>query len=305
MRVVAAVVAVLLSGVATQCSSAKSPVSSPTTAPHTSPTTPTTPSSSVPGSPASTSSTSTTSTTQPVPTTTSLAVYFVRGNYLGVAHRSVAYTTSVGGAAVGALLGGPNAAERAEGLSSAVPSGSILLGLTVSAGRATVNLNSAYATAGTPSSELNRIAQVVFTLTQFPTVQTVNFQINGATPMTFASGAVDLTRALGRSDVLGALPAILVENPAVGDVLHGSLHLSGMANVYEAQFRVQLIDGSGHVLVDQPVMATAGTGTWGTFDTTYRFTATTASTATLRVYDLSAKDGTPQNEVDLHLTAGP
>lgn len=296
MRVAAAVVAVLLSGLVTQCASTKGPVGSPTSASPTSPTS---------SAPSSTSSTSSTSTTQPAPATTSLAVYFVRGNYLGVAHRSVAYTTSVGTAAVGALVGGTNPAERAEGLTSAVPSGSILLGLSISAGRATVNLNAAYATAGTPSSELNRIAQVVFTLTQFPTVKSVNFQINGSTPLTFASGAVDLNRALGRSDVLGALPAILVENPAVGDVLHGSLHLSGMANVYEAQFRVQLIDGSGHVLVDQPVMATAGTGTWGTFDTTYRFTAPAATTSTLRVYDLSAKDGSPQDEVDLHLTAGP
>jgi hypothetical protein len=97
----------------------------------------------------------------------------------------------------------------------------------------------------------------------------------------------------------------LVENPAVGDALQGALHVSGMANVYEAQFRVKLIDGAGRVLVDQPVRASAGTGSWGTFDTTMRFAATSTTMSTLRVYDVSMKDGSPIDEVDLHLPAGP
>ena len=41
--------------------------------------------------------------------------------------------------------------------------------------------------------------------------------------------------------------------------------MSGIANVFEAQFRAQVLDGGGNVLADEPVMATCGTGCWGPF----------------------------------------
>ena len=84
-----------------------------------------------------------------------------------------------------------------------------------------------------------------------------------------------------------------------------SVHLSGLANVFEAQFDVQLIDGNGKLLLDEPVHATAGSGTWGSFDVTFPFSAPTTPMSTLRVYDISMKDGLPIDEVDLHLPAGP
>jgi germination protein M len=240
-----------------------------------------------------------------VPKTTSVALYFLRGSYLGVARRTIAANSAVGSAAISALLSGPTPGEHAAGLSTAVPAGAHLLGLRIADGIAVVNLDSSFATRVRSAGELARVAQVVFTLTQFPTVLRVAFQIDGAAPDPFASGAVSLARPLSRSDVLGALPAILVENPAVGDDLHGSLHLSGMAAVFEAQFRVQVIDGTGKVLLDKPVHAAAGTGTWGTFDVTFPFTASTTTVSTLRVFDLSQKDGMAIDEVDLYLPAGP
>jgi germination protein M len=243
-------------------------------------------------------------TIAPVPKATSVAVYFLRGSYLGVAHRTIAASSAVGSAALSALLSGPAPGEQAAGLSTAVPAGAHLLGLRIADGIAVVNLDSSFAARVSPAGELARVAQVVFTLTQFPTVLRVAFQIDGAAPDPFASGAVSVARPLSRSDVLGALPAILVENPAVGDALHGSLHLTGLAAVFEAQFRVQLVDGTGKVLLDEPVHASAGTGTWGTFDVTFSFTASNSTVSTLRVFDLSQKDGSPIDEVDLHIPAG-
>jgi spore germination protein GerM len=245
------------------------------------------------------------STTTSILTSTTYSLYFLRGGRLGVAHRTTATTPAMGSRAVSALVGGPDSEEAAAGLSSAIPAGTRLLGLRIASGTATVDLSDAFGTNATPGAELARVAQVVFTLTQFPSVKTVAFEIAGSTPTTFASGAVSLRSPLGRSDVLGALPAILVESPAVGDRLHGSIRLSGLANVFEAQFNVQLIDGTGRLLLDKPVHATAGSGTWGTFDTTFSFTTSVTTTCTLRVYDVSAKDGSPVDEVDLHLVAGP
>ena len=65
--------------------------------------------------------------------------------------------------------------------------------------------------------------------------------------------------------------------------------------MFEATFRVQLLDRDGDTLADKPVMASCGTGCWGTFRTTLAYDVPTAQWGTLRVYDLSAKDGTPEN----------
>lgn len=249
-------------------------------------------------------STSGSSTSSP-PAAIEFSVYFVRNGLLGVSRRNTSHTSGVAKAAMTALVAGIDADEGSAGLTSDVPAGTQLLGLTIASGTATVNLNNAFAVVGTAQDELARVAQVVYTLTQFPTVKTVAFEIGGTTPATFASGAVSLRSALGRSDLLGALPPIFVETPAIGDTLHGSVHLSGLANVFEGQFRTQLVDGNGKVLLDQPVHATAGTGTWGTFEATISFSTSSTTSSTLRVYDESAKDGSPIDEVDLHLTAGP
>ncbi len=257
-------------------------------------------------SPTTATSTTATSTTTSVPTAPlTYALYFLRGSYLGVAHRGGGSPGDPATTALSALVRGPDRAEGGAGLTTAIPPQTKLLGLRIVAGTATADLNEAFAVPTTPGDELARVAQVVYTLTQFPSVTHVQFEIGGSTPTSFASGAVALRQPKTRADVLGALPAILVETPAVGDALHGSLRLSGLANVFEAQFNVQLIDGSGKVMLDEPVHATAGSGTWGSFDVTYPYSASATTMSTLRVYDVSMKDGAPIDEVDLHLPAGP
>ncbi|MEO8461574.1 MAG: Gmad2 immunoglobulin-like domain-containing protein, partial [Chloroflexota bacterium] len=77
----------------------------------------------------------------------------------------------------------------------------------------------------------------------------------------------------------------------------------GMANVFEATFRVAIFDRPDPTsgldpLGDQVVMATCGTGCWGTFDVTLPYRVTSAGWGVLRVYDLSAKDGSPENVTD-------
>ena len=69
--------------------------------------------------------------------------------------------------------------------------------------------------------------------------------------------------------------------------------VTGIANVFEATFLVALLDAGGQELFDQPVMATCGTGCRGTFDVTIRYTVA-GQWGTLRVYNLSAKDGCPR-----------
>jgi hypothetical protein len=69
--------------------------------------------------------------------------------------------------------------------------------------------------------------------------------------------------------------------------------VTGTADVFEAQFRLQVLDGRRNILIDLPVQATCGTGCRGTFEVTVRYAIATAQWGTLRVFDLSAKDGVP------------
>lgn len=76
--------------------------------------------------------------------------------------------------------------------------------------------------------------------------------------------------------------------------------MSGLANVFEAQLNYSLTDDTGKLLSMGIIEATAGTGTWGSFAQNVVYTPTSASSATLHVYDLSAKDGSIIDSVVVH-----
>ena len=84
------------------------------------------------------------------------------------------------------------------------------------------------------------------------------------------------------------------------------VRIIGNASVFEATFRLALLDANGAVLVDQQVMATCGTGCRGTFDVTLRYAVSQGQWGTLRAHNLSAKDGSPESvlEYPVWLTPG-
>jgi germination protein M len=201
-------------------------------------------------------------------------------------------------AAMRMLLAGPSAKERAASprLLTMIPADTGLLGIDISDGLATVDLSADFASGGGSFSVRGRLAQVAYTLTQFSTVDRVNFRLDGKPVTVFSSEGILLrkpvTRATYRDDFL---PPIFVDRPAWGAALLSPGHVTGLANVFEAQFRVALLDRRGRVLVDRPVKATAGTGTWGRFDVTLSYDVSGAQWGTLRVWDISERDGSVES----------
>lgn len=248
------------------------------------------------------------STTAPVttvaPAERTVNAYFVRGEKVGVGHRR-ATGTAVARAAVEALLAGPTAAERAAGLSTAIPAGTRLLGLTIAAGTATVDLTGTFASGGGSLSMQLRVAQVVHTLTQFPTVTRVAFHLDGRPVAAIGGEGIVVDPPVGRDTFEGVAPAILVETPAPGDIVASPLRLAGTANTFEAVFQHRLTDAAGHVLAEGNDMATSGTGTRGTFAVSVVFAAPpVGTTGTLRVWESSAKDGSAINVVEIPVVFG-
>jgi hypothetical protein len=96
-----------------------------------------------------------------------------------------------------------------------------------------------------------------------------------------------------------------VDRPAWGAAIGNPAHVTGSADVFEATFRVSILDASGKVIADQQVMATSGSGTRGTFDTSVPYTVSRGQYGTLRVYNPSAKDGSPEDVRDYRVWLTP
>jgi germination protein M len=129
------------------------------------------------------------------------------------------------------------------------------------------------------------LAQIVYSLTSFPTVKSVNGKTRG--------------------DVEAFAPAILVEHPAMGETVTSPLRVTGTANTFEATFNYRLEDASGHVLAKDFVTATSGSGTRGTFDFSIPFTVDAVQDGTLAVFELSAENGAVIHERRIPLRLAP
>ena len=233
-------------------------------------------------------------------------VYFSYHERMQPAPRTApAGTKAVLRAALEALLKGPSADEKADGLSTQVPSGTGLLGVTVNANVAVVDLSGTFDSGGGTLSMTNRLAQVVFTATQFPGVDAVTFKIRGKTVKVFGGEGIIIDRPQTRRAFEDASQAILVERPAWRGTLSGGTVIRGSANVFEAVFRLQVRDASRKLVMDRRVQASSGTGTRGTWRVAASLGGAAAGTGSLRVFAESAKDGRPVDVVTVPVVLRP
>ena len=131
--------------------------------------------------------------------------------------RVIPKTQAVGAAAITELLSGPVGGELTAdpAMFTDIPSDARFLGLTIDNGVATVNLSGEFAAGGTSATINQRYGQVVYTLTQFPTVKSVLFQVDGvARPAVLQTGPI--ARAATRSRLRRPPAPDLGRSPGVG-----------------------------------------------------------------------------------------
>jgi len=250
-----------------------------------------------PSAPGSTPSPSTAPTSPPAGTTIVRAYFYLGGDErtagLVAVLREIPQTQAVARAAMEALIAGPRGMELADGagISNGIPPGTRLLGLSIEGGTATVDLSGEFEAGGGSMASFVRLGQVVYTLTQFPTVERVAFRIDGRAVDVFGSEGIVLDGPQTRADFGDVLPSIWVDRPAWGAALENPARVTGSADVFEAQFHMAILDNDGLPIVEEPVMATCGTGCRGTFDVTLGYDVDEAQWGALRTYNLSARDG--------------
>ncbi|MDY0087078.1 MAG: Gmad2 immunoglobulin-like domain-containing protein [Coriobacteriia bacterium] len=245
-----------------------------------------------------------TATPEPAPSegTITPMLYLVRGEKLGVATREMPSTAGVARAALTALLAGPTDRDVEAGLSTEIPAGTTLNDVAISDGVATVDLSPEFEGGGGSLSMQLRVAQVVYTLTALPTVNSVAFRIDGKLVEAIGGEGVIVSPPVDRAVFAdNTLPAILVETPAPWQKVASPLRVAGMSNTFEAAFSYEIVDQAGLIVAEGSGMATAGTGTWGTFDVTVPFEVTRKGAGSLVVFELSAKDGSRINLVEIPL----
>ncbi|MCZ7535524.1 MAG: GerMN domain-containing protein [Acidimicrobiia bacterium] len=238
-------------------------------------------------------------TTTTAPALTDVLVYFLRDEKVAVVRREVPDDGAPAAAALRALLAGPDDDEASLGFVTTIPDGTELNGVVIEDGVATVDLSSAYDDGGGTSSVTTRLASVVFTLTQFPTVDSVLFELDGEPVTEFSGEGFVLDGPVGRADFEYATPLILVESPAPGDVVASPLTITGSNNTFESGVEFRLEDASGATIAEGYTTGTGGMGTMGPFEGSLEFDPGAETSGTLVVYESSARDGTEINVTEV------
>jgi hypothetical protein len=231
-------------------------------------------------------------------------LWFNYDESLFVTHRTEPFTPGVGRRSLEALFDGPTDAERHADVSTSINPGTRLLDLTIDDGVATVDLDATFTAEETLASVVDSLAQVVYTLTQFDSVKGVVFEVEGNPPFEYF-GSHEVDGLQRRADYADQLPFILVQTPGIGDRVSSPVTIAGTADVFEAVVSIAIIDEHGRTIASTFTMATCGTGCRGSYATDVRYHVGTRQPGTLRVYEVSAKDGSPLHAVEIPVTLTP
>lgn len=249
---------------------------------------PTSSSTTVPDDPANpTSTTSTTVFTDE----RFVEIYLIKdASYAVAVTRAVPATPEVAGNAIRALIAGPNRAELDEGLSSAVPEDTLLLGIVIEDGLATIDLGREFESGGGSFAMLGRLAQVVYTLTQFQTVNAVQFRLDGEPITVFSGEGILLEKPVTRGDYASVLPLVPITAGSTPRWLQADLpSLAGVPAT--RQGRVVLVEDNDNLNVrtgpgvDNPVFGMLAPGT------VVRTTGNATPVGSARWVEVSTPDG--------------
>jgi hypothetical protein len=238
--------------------------------------------------------------------TVTYQVWFTQGETLHVAKRTQNATRRIGTAALEALLEGPDSFEAESGVGTAVPQGTQLLGLTIDDGIATADLTSEFESGGGSLAMFLRLAQVVCTLDQFPTVDGVLFKLDGEPVDVFSGEGIVLEHPVGCKDYENVLPVILVTSPTAGERVSSPVTVEGSANVFEANVTVVILDENDEEIARTFTTATCGSGCRGDVSVDVEYDVDHEQSGTILVQDDDAAGtGTPPHQVRIPVVLTP
>ncbi|MET8255568.1 Gmad2 immunoglobulin-like domain-containing protein [Micromonospora sp. NPDC005197] len=225
-----------------------------------------------------------TATRRPDPVT--IELWYVRNGLLVPTRRTRPATLTTSRLALTELAAGPTPAEAATGMVTLLPAGVEVTRITD--GVATLGP----VPSGNDPAERRRLreAQVVWTLTQFPTVRQVRFP--GGAPV-------------GRADYPDLLAPIVVTAPSVGERVTAPLTVTGTADVFEATVSIRVLDAAGREVATGFGTASCGSGCRGAYRLVVGWRTAREQHGTIEVYEVSPRDGARINTVAVPVILAP
>ena len=257
------------------------------------------------GSPTVAPSAESSPSAEPETTLITLEVWFTKGETLYSDAYAYEGPPTVAGGALERLLAG---VDLGTGLATQIPAGTDLLGVDIADGIATVDLSGEFQSGGGSLSMRMRVAQVVYTLTQFPNVDGLLFEIDGEPVDSIGGEGIDVSSPQTRKDYEDLLPAITVTTPGIGwdfasvGTGEGAGRIEGTANVFEANVSWRILDENGKEIASGFTTASCGTGCRGDFRIEAEFSVGHDQDGTIEVLEYSAENGEPINVVSIPVT---
>lgn len=227
----------------------------------------------------------------------SLHLYFVKFTaddaYLVREERVIPHTDQIAMTAVETLI---------EDEKSIFPSGTRVLGIDIEKGHAVVDFSEevlANHNVGSNGEALG-IQSVVNTLTEFPNIEKVSFQVEGTSegPARDWWGHIGLYDQPFSRDLSRVYePAIWVTHPSPNQVAGIPLLIKGSARVNEGKVNIRLLDGTGEVLAEVSTTATKKAPERGDFETSLKFDPPDEGQGVLEVFWINPKDGSERDKV--------
>jgi spore germination protein GerM len=160
------------------------------------------------------------------------------------------------------------------------------------------DMSEAFRTGANPAGHLADVTmlnQLIYTITD-NTMQKVLFTVDGEPVDAFGTDGIDLSEPVDRNSFIDEINLIFLTEPVI--LGEDGYRVEGVSNVFEAAMTVRVVDTvTGETIHEEPVMATSGSGTWGTFAVDIDADLVEPGVSEIWVFWYSAEDGTPANVV--------
>lgn len=141
------------------------------------------------------------------PTKMKVKLYFGYEDRVIAVEREVPYSQAVAKTAMLELLKGPSATElKGLALHSEIPKGTKILGVVLKGHTARVDLSNEFDDGGGTLSMTMRLAQVVYTLAQYSTIDDVEFYMDGKRVQVFGGEGIELDSPQRPQDYYSLVP---------------------------------------------------------------------------------------------------
>ncbi|KUG04008.1 hypothetical protein ASZ90_018597 [hydrocarbon metagenome] len=237
----------------------------------------------------------------PVVKTMDVAVYYLKNSendiYLVREVHQVEKSEGVARAALNELIVGT---PSTPGAYRVLPADTRILNIDVEQGLATVDFSGEVLGANVGANgEGIGIASIVNTLTEFPTIQRVQFTVDGQVDKGMDWwGHVGLyEQPFSRNLSTVYEPVIWVTAPVADQTISSPVKISGTARVFEATVSFHLKDADGNILAQGFTTASEGAPGRGDFEAELAFKSEAAGKGQLEIFEVSMKDGSEVHKV--------